>query len=102
MNNYRQSMADFIAGKGWEPLGYASFTQWWTDTRAEITVPPELRVMVAYAMFAEGVAPLDVALAIKGIGSVIAESLARQRDHGVPAECASLRGTRTRHLRVES
>jgi hypothetical protein len=27
MNNYRQSMADFIAGKGWEPLGYASFTQ---------------------------------------------------------------------------
>jgi hypothetical protein len=58
--------------------------------------------MVAYAMFAEGVAPLDVALAIKGISPEIAKSLARQRDHGVPAEFASLRRTRTRHLRVES
>jgi hypothetical protein len=87
--NPKRAIAEFIAGQGWAPLGYATFTAWWTDTMAEITIPPEFRVVVVYQMLAERTPADDIAAVVRGIGPAIVASLARQREHGVPAEYAS-------------
>lgn len=90
-----------IDAKAWEPLGYASFAEAWADRMAGVRLATEeMRALVVYAMFADGLTDDEVVTAT-GYGSQVtkagASALRRQRSNGVPPSLAS---TRVRsHLR---
>lgn len=80
-----------IASKAWEPIGYSSFAQAWREEMKGIPLAGEVRVHVVYQLLEESVPLQDIADMVGGVGPVLAESLARQKHHGVPAEAAVVR-----------
>lgn len=90
--NFERTLEEIVDKRAWEPMGYASFPEAWTAQMGDITLAAELRPHVVYAYFDAGASIGDVAAGVKGIGRDRAEALNRQRDSGVPASDASLRG----------
>jgi hypothetical protein len=89
--NQRPSIAEIIETQAWEQLGYGSFTEAWSaEVGDDITHPAEVLTHVAYQMLAEGRHVAVITELVKGIGMDRVQALKRQRDHGVPAEDASL------------
>lgn len=86
-----ETLATFIRHKLWEPLGFSSFATAWTARMSDITLAAELRPHVVYQMFAEGATVDEVVNAVKDVGPESAESLRRQREHGVPVGMAVVR-----------
>jgi len=89
--NAENVIAQIVAEKAWEPLGYGSFAEAWIGEMSNLTLPSEVRPHVVYQMLAEGWEPVDIAEAVKGVGPVTAEVLARQRRNGVPPNHAVVR-----------
>jgi hypothetical protein len=86
--NATTSIKAIIAARAWEPLGYGSFAQAWREEMRDIPLAGEVRVHVVYQLLEEQVPLQDVADMVGGVGPAIVESLARQKHHGVPADCA--------------
>jgi len=93
-----KTIVEIIKARAWEPLGYETFTDAWVKEVADISIANELLPHVVYQMFAEGLTVDEVAETVKGIGADRAESLDRQRRHGIPAHAASMYEVR-RHMR---
>ena len=93
-----KTIVEIIKARAWEPLGYETFTDAWVKEVADTSIANELLPHVVYQMFAEGLTVDEVAETVKGIGADRAESLDRQRRHGIPAHAASMHEVR-RHMR---
>ena len=92
-----KTIVEIIKARAWEPLGYETFTDAWVKEVADISIANELLPHVVYQMFAEGLTVDEVAETVKGIGADRAESLDRQRRHGIPAHAASMYEVRPSH-----
>ena len=94
MLDAQNTIVAIIEAKAWEPLGYESFEKAWVDKMSGFTISVEVQPTVVYQLLSEGLSVDQVAAAVKGVGTEIAETLKRQRDNGVPAELASRRSKR--------
>ena len=93
--NAADTIRAIIEDKAWEPLGYLSFAEAWSREMRDVALAHEVRAHVVYQLLEEKVPVQDIADMVGGVGPVVAESLARQRSNGVPADCAVVR----EHLR---
>jgi hypothetical protein len=84
----RKTIIAIIEKRAWDP-NYESFAKAWADKMFDTTVPVELQPFVVYQMLDEGLTPDEIAKAAKGVGSVVAENLKRQKANGVPPRLAS-------------
>ena len=96
--NAANSIKEIIAARAWEPLGYASFAEAWKHEMYGVTLAMEVRPHIVYQLLEESVPLQDVADMVGGVGSALAESFARQRSNGVPADCAVV----SEHLRKKA
>jgi len=90
-----KAIAEIIAAKAWEPLGFASFAEAWADRMQGVPLATDsIRAHVVYAMVEAGLDDAAV-LAATGIGSQVGprsvSALRRQKAAGVPAGMASTR-----------
>lgn len=93
--NAAEAIKKIIEARAWEPLGYTSFAQAWNAEMRDVTLAGEIRAHVVYQLLEERVPVADVADMVGGVGPVLAESFARQKANGVPADCAVV----SEHLR---
>ena len=93
--NAAAAIKQIISERAWEPLGYSSFAEAWKHEMYGQKLAMEVRPHIVYQLLEESVPLQDVADMVGGIGPVLAESLARQRSNGVPADCAVV----SEHLR---
>lgn len=99
--NAEKVIIEIISSKAWEPLGYKSFAEAWTDRMAGVPLATDVvRAHVVYALFDNGLDEVE-AVQTLGIGSRVGVSAAKrlkeQHEAGVPPSMAS---TRVRsHLR---
>lgn len=93
--NAADAIKTIIANRAWEPLGYGSFAEAWRHEMRGVVLAGEIRAHVVYQLLEEQVPVQDVADMVGGVGPVIAEALSRQRENGVPADCAVV----SEHLR---
>lgn len=84
-----KSIAELIAARAWEPLGYSTFTEAWKAEMKDVELASQLRPHIVYQLFDEGMTPEEVSRNVKGVGPDKAENLKRQKDSGVPAGNAS-------------
>lgn len=75
-----------IDNRAWEPLGFASFADCWADRMRGLKLPAELRAVVVYAMFDDGAADRDVALAVAGVGAQTVIDLRKGHNMGMDAK----------------
>jgi hypothetical protein len=99
--NFERTLEEIIEKRAWEPMGYESFPEAWTAQMGDITLAAEFRPHVVYAYFDQGASVADVAAGVKGVGPERAAALKRQRNHGVPADAASMSTGRKWHNRNE-
>ncbi|MEA1796714.1 hypothetical protein [Rhodococcus qingshengii] len=93
--NAQEIISEIIATKAWEPLGYSTFAEAWTDRMAGVPLATEVvRAHVVYALFDDGLSEEEAVQAL-GIGSRVgisaAKRLKEQHELGVPAALASTR-----------
>jgi hypothetical protein len=93
--NAADTIRTIIEDRAWEPLGYLSFAEAWGREMRDVVLAHEVRAHVVYQLLEERVPVQDIPDMVGGVGPAIAESLARQRSNGVPADCAVVR----EHLR---
>jgi hypothetical protein len=93
--NAQEAIKTIIENRAWEPLGYLSFAQAWKYEMKDVVLAGEVRAIVVYQLLEEQVPVADVADMVGGVGPVLAESFARQKANGVPADCAVV----SEHLR---
>lgn len=93
--NAAESIKKIIEARAWEPLGYTSFAHAWKSEMCDVTLASEIRAHVVYQLLEENVPLADVADMVGGVGPALAESFARQKSNGVPADCAVV----SEHLR---
>lgn len=93
--NVADAIKKIIESRAWEPLGYTSFAQAWKSEMCDVTLAGEIRAHVVYQLLEERVPVADVADMVGGVGPALAESFARQKANGVPADCAVV----SEHLR---
>jgi len=93
--NAAEAIRKIIEARAWEPLGYVSFAEAWNTEMREVKLAKEIQAHVVYQLLEERVPLQDIADMVGGVGPAIAESLARQRNNGVPADCAVV----SEHLR---
>jgi hypothetical protein len=86
--NATNNIKAIISARAWEPLGYNSFAQAWREEMVGISLAGEIRVHVVYQLLEEQVPVQDIADMVGGVGPTLTESLARQKNNGVPADCA--------------
>lgn len=86
--NAADAIKAIIESRAWEPLGYASFAQAWKSEMSDVKLAGEIRAHVVYQLLEERVPVADVADMVGGVGPTLAESFARQKANGVPADCA--------------
>lgn len=85
-----KAIKEIIATKAWEPMGYSTFAEAWTEHMSGITIATEIRAHVVYQMLSEGMTSFDVACNVKGVGPTQASALDDQRRDGIPADHASV------------
>lgn len=78
----QDNISKIIATKAWEPLGYDTFTEAWTDRLGDLKLYGELRAVVVYAMFDEGATAADVTVSMSGVGPAVAKALKQAHDAG--------------------
>lgn len=81
-----------IQTRAWEPLGFKSLHDAWSDRMGDITMPSAALISVVYQMLAEDVSDDDIADVVKGVGPGVVAGLRRQRDNGMPSQMAKLQG----------
>lgn len=91
--NFEKALRRVIETRAWEPLGYASFGEAWSDRMHGFRLTTALtKAVTVYMLIDEG---MDRDAAIKtlgpssGVGPSTFDTLARQKDNGVPAEFAT-------------
>lgn len=88
-----QAIAEIIATRAWEPLGYSSFAEAWASEMQGVRLAAEIRAHVVYAMHDSGLdlAGIDSALGIgSGVGHSSIEKLLEDKALGIPPERASV------------
>lgn len=98
---FQDTLEEIIDKRAWEPMGYSSFHENYIAKMGDITLAVELRPHVVYQMLAEGLSVEQIAASVRGVGVDRVESLARQRQNGVPARHASLSTGRKWHNRAD-
>jgi hypothetical protein len=93
--NAADTIKKIIEARAWEPLGYTSFTQAWNAEMRDVTLAKETRAHIVYQLLEERVPVADIADMVGGVAPLLAESFARQKNNGVPADCAVV----SEHLR---
>lgn len=84
------ALADIIAARAWEPLGYDSLAAAWADRMADVKLPAAASAYVAYALLDAGASPDEVAEVMHGVGPKTARELANARAAGLdPADAAT-------------
>lgn len=78
----QDNISKIIATKAWEPLGYDTFTEAWTDRLGDLKLYGELRAVVVYAMFDEGATTADVTVSMSGVGPATAKALKQAHSKG--------------------
>lgn len=84
----QDNISKIIATKAWEPLGYDTFTEAWTDRLGDLKLHGELRAVVVYAMFDEGATTADVTVSMAGVGPSTAKALKQAHGKGLDAKDA--------------
>lgn len=79
----QDNISKIIATKAWEPLGYDTFTEAWTDRLGDLKLYGELRAVVVYAMFDEGATTADVTVSMSGVGPATAKALKQAHGKGL-------------------
>lgn len=103
MVNAEACIAEIVATKAWEPLGYLSFADAWAARMQGVPLATDgMKAHVVYALIESGLDDAGV-LGATGIGSRVGpasvEALRRQKSAGVPPDLAT---TRVRsHLRKQ-
>ncbi|MDG3013585.1 hypothetical protein [Speluncibacter jeojiensis] len=91
--NAEKTIIEIIEKKAWEPLGYDTFAEAWTDRLDGIRLTTnELRAHVVYQLLSEGADDEQVNNTLgpgSGVGIGTIKNLRRQRANGVPAGRAS-------------
>lgn len=87
----QDNISKIIATKAWEPLGYDTFTEAWTDRLGDLKLYGELRAVVVYAMFDEGATTADVTVSMSGVGPATAKALKQAHGKGLEAKDANTR-----------
>ena len=78
-----------IAEKAWEPLGYGSFAEAWSDRlKGHRLATDYLRAAVVFQMFKEGLSDEDV-IRTSGVADSRVKMLREQHELGIPPEAAS-------------
>ena len=96
-SNLEEKLIAIIQAKAWEPLGYESFAEAWTDRMQGFRLATDhMKAQVVYALLEDGKEQEEV-LDLLGtqVSTQAVSDLAAQRDIGVPAEFATVR----RHFR---
>lgn len=88
------ALADIIAARAWEPLGYDSLAAAWADRMADVKLPAAASAYVAYALMDAGASPDEVADVMHGVGPKTARELANARAAGLDATAAAVRAAR--------
>ena len=86
--NAAEAIKKIIEARAWEPVGYTSFAQAWKAEMCDVALAGEIRAHVVYQLLEERVPVAEVADMVGGVGPALAESFARQKANGVPADCA--------------
>lgn len=89
--NIQEVMVQIISTRAWEPLGYSTFTEAFTERLSGVTLASELRPHVVYQMLDEGLTADEIAEQVKGVGPEGVEAAARQKRNGVPADAATVK-----------
>lgn len=80
---------EIIKGRAWEPLGYATFAEAWTDRlKGHRLATDYLRAAVVFQMFKEGLSDEEV-IRTSGVADSRVKTLREQHELGIPAEAAS-------------
>lgn len=91
-----KSIAELIAARAWEPLGYSTFAEAWKAEMKDVELASQLRPHIVYQLFDEGMTPEEVAANVKGVGQDGAKALKSNKDNGVPANKATRSSSDTR------
>jgi hypothetical protein len=94
----QKRMEEIVTTKAWEPIGFDSFSDAWRTYMSDVTIAAEIRPFVVYQFLADKQSIEDISAAVKDVGKERAESLAQQREDGIPPEHASMTIV-SRHLR---
>lgn len=91
--NAEKVIVQIVEAKAWEPLGYDTFAEAWSDRMEGVRLATEMaRVHVVYALFGEGRTPAQVRDILGSqVGDAALEKLHKQHKAGVPADLASTR-----------
>lgn len=89
--NQERKMAEIIANRAWEPLGYSSFVAAWEQEMQTATLAAEVRPHVVYQFIAEGMTDEDICSLVKGVGPSAASSFRQEMVNGVPAGSSVVR-----------
>lgn len=83
------ALADIIAARAWEPLGYASLAEAWADRMKGVKLTGATQAYVAFALLDSGATVDDITTAVDGMGPRTARALVDARAAGMTAPDAA-------------
>lgn len=92
------NLKQIIEYKAWEPLGYASFHEAWSERMSGVQLSGVMEASVIFAMFDSGATLTEAALSVKGVGPKRAK--AYHQAHGVGMSPADAEAHAARMMRV--
>jgi hypothetical protein len=87
--NAEKVLIQIIEARAWEPLGYDTFAQAWTDRMQGVRLANACLSRVVYIFQEEGLSDSEVAATVPTT-ELVSRSLRKQRENKVPASLASL------------
>ena len=84
-----EKIKEIIDTRAWEPLGYDTFAECWSDKLSDLKLYGELRAVVVYQMFDQGESEKTVREAVSGVGPVESKRLKTAHDKGMSTASAS-------------
>lgn len=95
LTNFDRVLNQIIETRAWEPLGYSTFAEAWTDRMRGVRLgTAAMAAQVVYAMIDSGLNRQEALVALgpsSGVGPATYDTLARQHDVGVLARDATTR-----------
>ena len=84
----QETLEKIITTRAWEPLGFATFHEAWSERMSGVKLAGAMEATVVYALFEAGATDVDVALSVDGVGPKRARAYAQAHGAGLPVASA--------------
>ena len=84
----QEAIEEIVKTKAWEPLGFATFHEAWSERMSGVKLAGAMEATVVYALFEAGATDVDVALSVDGVGPKRAKAYAQAHGAGLPVAAA--------------